>query len=159
MKQMTSLALALLLAFGATAKNHKPTHVTVKGENVTVTYGQPAEGENVVPANGTAWHTGVGEPTIVTLNKGCMFAGRQVNPGTYSLITVPYKGEWIVYLTNEKDNNEIDLEKVKSNNMLYGFAIVGKNDKGVDGYKIEAVNDGLLVSWDHSNIMIPVKPW
>jgi hypothetical protein len=162
MKQITSLALVMLFAFGSSfAKDRISKHVTVKGDNVTVTYGQPSKKQgNVIPEFGKAWRTGVDEPTIVTLPKGCMFAGRQVNPGTYSLVTIPYKGEWIIYLSSNLNLDEnFDAEKVKAENLLYSNELIGHSAKGVDAFTIEAVKDGLLVSWDNSNIMIPVQPW
>jgi hypothetical protein len=160
MKQVTTLALIMLFAFGSSyARTSK--HVTVKGDNVTVTYGQPSKAQgNVVPENDKAWRTGVDEPTIVTLPKGCMFAGRQVNPGTYSLITVPYKGEWLIFLSTDLSIAEgFDINTVRAANVLYSNEMIGSSVKGVETYTIEAVKDGLLISWDHSNIMIPVQPW
>ncbi len=162
MKQITSLALVMLFAFGSSfAKDRMSKHVTVKGDNVTVTYGQPSKKQALTIVDAKPWLTSVDEPAIVTLPKGCMFAGRQINPGTYSLITVPYKGEWIIYLTNKMNPTEADLDlgKLRGENMLYSNEMVGHSDKGVDQFTIEAVKDGLLISWDHSNIMIPVQPW
>ena len=152
----------MLLAFGgAYAKGRLSTHTTVKGENVTVTYGQPSKDDgNVIPAIGTAWHSGIDEPTIVTLPKGCMFAGRQVNPGTYSLITVPYKGEWVIYLIGDlKSDGAVDLEKIKSSNILCGNAVIRHSDKSNEKYTIEAISEGLMISWGNNNITIPVQPW
>lgn len=159
MKQITSLALVMFLAIGSAFAKNKSTHMTVKAENVSVTYGQPKKGGNVIPSFGTAWHTGVDEATLVTLPKGCMFAGRQVNPGTYSLITVPYKGEWIIYLVNDKSSGSIDLEKVKGNNMVYSNAVIQKSDKAVDNFTIDANSEGLVISWDNNMLKIPVQPW
>ena len=163
MKQITSLALIMLFAFGSSfAKDRMSKHVTVKGDNVTVTYGQPSKKQgNVVPESGKPWVTSVDEPAIVTLPKGCMFAGRQINPGTYSLVTIPYKGEWIIYLLNDLNPSadKLTIEKLRAENMLYGNEMIGHADKAVDAFTIEAVKDGLLISWDKSNIMIPVQPW
>lgn len=160
MKQITSLALIMFLAIGSAFAKNKSTHTTVKGENVSVTYGQPTKKTgNVIPAFGTAWHTGVDEATLVTLPKGCMFAGRQVNPGTYSLITVPYKGEWIIYLVNDKSSGAIDLDKVKTNNMVYSNAVIKRSDKTAEVFTINADAEGLEISWDNNLLKIPVQPW
>ncbi len=162
MKRITSLALILLVTFSAAfAKDPASKHVALKGDYISVTYGQPAKGSgSVVPSVGQAWRTGVNEPTLVTLTKGCMFAGRQVNPGTYSLITVPYKGEWQILLNRDISMSEtFDYEKIKNQNCLDGAALVTTSDKKVSNFTIDLNSDGILLSWDKNNVQIPVHPW
>ena len=162
MKRITSLALILLVTFsGAFAKGPSSKHTTLKGDVVSVTYGQPSKKDgNVIPAIGQAWRTGVNEPTLVTLTHGCMFAGRQVNPGTYQLITIPYKGEWTIMLSRDLSYSEtFDFAKLKEQVCLNGTAPITTSDKKVDNFTIDLNNDGILLSWDKNNVEITVKPW
>ena len=163
MKQITSLAFIMLFVFGtAFAKDRTSKHVTVKGDNFELTYGQPSKKQgNVVPEHGTPWVTSVDEPLSITLKKGCMFAGRQVNPGTYTLVTIPYSGEWIIYLINDANPtaDRITIEKLRAENMLYSDAFINTTDKTVENYTIDAVKDGMQISWGNKNIVISIKPW
>lgn len=162
MKQITSLALVLMVTFsGAFAKEPTGKHISLKGDVVSVSYGQPSKKDgNVIPTIGQAWRTGVNEPTLITLTKGCMFAGRQVNAGTYSLITIPHSGEWEIMLNRNTTQSEtFDYDKMKDQTILKGTAVITTSSKKVDAFTIDVNSEGILLSWDKNNIQIPVHPW
>ncbi len=69
-----------------------------------VCYGRPyvkgrtvfgAEGEALVPF-GELWRTGANEPTTIHLASGAAIAGIAVEPGSYSIYTIPGDEEWTV---------------------------------------------------------------
>ena len=72
---------------------------TVAGKPVKLCYGRPSSrgrtmlGGEAVPY-GKLWRTGANEPTIFFTPVAVTVAGISVPPGTYSLYTVPGRGEW-----------------------------------------------------------------
>jgi hypothetical protein len=72
---------------------------TVAGKAVKVCYGRPSLrgrrmlGGEAVPY-GQVWRTGANEPTMIHTTGPITLAGLKVPAGTYSLYTVPGKGEW-----------------------------------------------------------------
>jgi len=160
MKRLMTLAIVTVLGLSTTfAKGVDSKHTTLKNDIVTLSYGQPVgAATSVVPEFGTPWGTGTGEIAEITLSKGCLFADKQVNPGTYSLITVPFKGEWLVFLVNPKDakENMKDLETLRSNSVLSSNAII-KHTEQATGYNVSVKTDGILISWDKNTVFFTVK--
>ncbi len=161
MKRITSLALLLLVTISTFAKAPAGKHTVLKGDIVSVSYGQPAKGDKgATPVNGTIFRNGVGEPTLVTLSVGCLFAGRQVNPGTYSLLAVPGKDEWEIILNKVTDNAEnFNYEGIKEQNILDGQATVTQVDKKVDAFSIELNVDGIVLCYGNNHVNIQIRPF
>lgn len=167
MKQITSLAFLMVFALTtvfAKDKDRVSKHTTVKGDYVSVTYGQPSKkGRDIfgglVPF-GQIWRTGADEATEVTLTRGCMFAGRQVMPGTYTLYTIPNSKEWGIILNSElKQWGAYEYDKIKGSNVLEGTAEVTTLKKSVETFKIDVVAEGIKMSWDKTSVLIPVVPF
>ncbi len=160
MKQITSVALIMLVAASSVfAKDRASKHTTVKNDVVSVTYGKPLQKDGVSIPNGRAWRSGADEPTLVTLTKGCMFGGRQVSPGTYSLITVPNNNKWEILLNTDLSNGTLNYDAIKDKTVLMTTAEVDHNSPSVDVYTIDVNNDGIVISWDKNSVSIPVHPW
>ena len=58
--------------------------------------------EKLVP-NGKVLRTGANEAAEITFYKKVTFGGKEVNPGTYTLFTIPTDEDWIVILNNQKN--------------------------------------------------------
>ncbi|NDC42619.1 MAG: DUF2911 domain-containing protein, partial [Chitinophagia bacterium] len=138
-------------------------HTSFKNALVSVSYGQPDKAAGkVVPAYGTPWGTGVGEIAEVTLPNGCLFAGKQVNAGTYSLVTVPFKGEWLIFLVNPADVKgvaNIDLESIRQKNVVSSNAIIKHNNTDAGNFNLQLKEEGIEITWETNVINIPVKNW
>ena len=88
-----------------------------------------------------------------------MFAGRQVNAGTYTLFTIPGTNEWKIILNKKLGQwGAYEYEKVKDQNILDGNATVKNLDKAVEVFTIELKADGMYMMWDKTSVFIPVKP-
>lgn len=167
MKQITSLAFLMVFALTtvfAKDKDRVSKHTTVKGDYISVTYGQPSKkGRDIfgglVPF-GQIWRTGADEATEVTLTRGCMFAGRQVMPGTYTLYTIPNTKEWTIILNSElKQWGAYNYDKIKDKNVVDGTAEVTTLKKSVETFTIDIVAEGIKMSWDKTSVLIPVVPF
>ncbi len=160
MKRITSLALVMLMAFGgAYAKDRTSKHTMVKNDLITVSYGKVTKKDAVTIPASVAWRTGVDEPTLITLTKGCMFGGRQVSPGTYSLITVANSGQWEILLNTDLSNGTFDYQAIKDKTVLQTTAPVQHTATSVDGFSIDLDNDGIVITWDNNKVAFPVHPW
>lgn len=167
MKQTIALAFFMLLSItGLVAKERVSKHTTVKNNLMSVTYGQPSKKGRVIFADkglvpfGQVWRTGADEATEITLNKGCMFAGRQVVAGTYTLFTIPGTNQWTIILNKKLGQwGAYDYEKNKDQNVLEGEAAVTKLDKPVEMFTIELTDGGMKLMWDQTSVFIPVKPF
>ncbi len=77
---------------------HVKTEAVIDGANISITYGRPAlkgrtVGQEVAPY-GKEWRTGADEATTLVTDKMIMFGSVHLNPGTYTLYTVPNEKEW-----------------------------------------------------------------
>ncbi|MCW3122096.1 MAG: hypothetical protein JWQ38_1588 [Flavipsychrobacter sp.] len=171
MKQALSVALVLLMTIGSVCakdKSRVSPHTTVKGANVSITYGQPSKrgrlifGEKSAGAlqpYGEVWRAGADEATEVTVIKDCMFAGNKLKAGTYTMFIIPDKVEWIVILNSKlKQWGAFEYENIKSSNVL-DAAIAAKHiDKVVETFTITVQNDGFKMEWDQTSAFVSVKP-
>lgn len=131
--------------------------------SVDVKYSRPsAKGRTIfgdlVPFN-EMWRTGANANTTVTLSTPVNFAGTEVKAGTYSLLTIPAKGEWTIVL-NTKTNmwgttgyskvNDVARVTVKTMDVanVETFTIGFDNITGNSGH--------LVLSWATTKVAIPI---
>src|SRR5688572_25266221 len=107
---LTIAAAALATAFSATLTAQKTTEVhpgrggsphvktdyAIDGAKISVTYGRPSlkgRAEAQVMPPGKEWRTGADEATLLTTDKALKFGSVSLQPGTYTVNTVP-GSEW-----------------------------------------------------------------
>lgn len=133
-------------------------------------YGRPSmKGRAIFAAEGLApygklWRTGANEPTIVHLASASTIAGVEVEPGSYSIYTIPGAGEWTVIVNRSisqwghesQYNAAVEAQEV-------GRATVTAEALGeaVEQFTIraEAAGEGkadLLLEWERTRVRIPV---
>ena len=181
MKRTTSLLLILAVAFtgvnaqeknkskkhsseAAQEKERVSKHTTVKGDLISVTYGQPSKkgrvifGEGGLVPYGQVWRTGADEATEITFKKDCVFGDQKVKAGTYSMFTAPYPGEWLVVLNSELGQwGAFGYDKIKNKNVATTNGIVEKLNNEVETFTIAAEKGGMRMSWDKTSVFIPIK--
>ena len=143
---------------------------TLSGQAVKVCYGRPSSNGRVMIGGshvpyGKLWRTGANEPTIFYAPVPLKVAGIAVQPGVYSLYTVPGKTEWEVIVnksvsqwgheneyTPQVKAQEVGRAKVKAetlNSPLETFTIraepQGKNAAS------------LILEWEKAKISIPIQ--
>ena len=75
----------------------------LSGHPVKICYGRPsARGRTMLGGRdvpyGRLWRTGADEPTMIHTTVAISVAGMEIDPGTYSLYTVPGEKEWLIIL-------------------------------------------------------------
>jgi hypothetical protein len=88
-----------LLKTGGGGSPHVRTDWTIDGGKLSIEYGRPSlkgrvPGKDIDPYNGQEWRTGADEATTLTTDKMLMIGPLHLNPGTYTLYTIPVKGTW-----------------------------------------------------------------
>jgi plasmid replication initiation protein len=164
-----TLAIAMILLASATSsfaqmekEPRKSPHETIKGNHITVTYGRPyKKGREIfggLEQYGKVWRTGADEATEITIDKDCIFAGKQLKAGTYTLFTIPEKKDWTIILNSElKQWGAFNYDKIKGKDVLKAEVPAMHLDKTVEQFTITVNDHGLLLDWDHTEVAVPVK--
>jgi hypothetical protein len=142
----------------------------ISGQQVKVCYGRPSArgrvmlGGEAVPY-GKLWRTGANEPTIFYAPIPLNVAGIKVQPGVYSLYTVPGKQQWEVIVNRSisqwgKEDQYTDQVKAQE----VGRAKVKSESAGspVETFTIKAEPNGsksaaLVLEWEKTRVKIPVR--
>lgn len=132
-------------------------------------YGRPSSrgrtmlGGKLVPY-GQLWRTGANEPTIIHLAAAAEIAGVAVEPGSYSIYTIPDEAEWTVIVNRSitqwghesRYTAEVAAEEV-------GRATVARQEltEPVETFTIrsEAAGDQaarLILEWETTRVEIPL---
>lgn len=125
--------------------------------------GRTMIGGEAVPYD-TLWRTGANEPTIIHLTVPAEIAGMAVEPGSYSLYTVPREGDtWTLIVnrstsqwghegryTQEVRDREVGRTEVRHEALpdtIEQFTI-----RPMEG------DSGIVVEWQSSRVRVPITP-
>ena len=159
------LAATTLFAQGMDKKRASP-HETISGNNMKITYGRPykkgrvifGDGKTSLETYGKVWRTGADEATEITLEKDCVFAGKQVKAGTYVLFTIPGENEWGIILNSQlKQWGAFGYDKVKDKDVLNAKVPAKHLDKPVEQFTIIIDKSGFKMEWDNASVYVPVR--
>ncbi len=146
------------------------TEFTLSGQRALLCYGRPSlRGRHMIGGQavpwGKLWRTGANEPTIVHLPVAATIAGIRLEPGSYSLYTIPTEKEWTVIVNRstsqwgEEHSYTADIEKqdvgraqvpaeaLKEPVEQLTIRALGKGPRGAD----------LVLEWERSRVVIPVQ--
>lgn len=140
----------------------------VAGQRVKVCYGRPsARGRTMVGGEsvpyGKLWRTGANEPTMIHTPVKLDIAGITVEPGSYSLYTVPGESEWEVIVNRsitQWGHESRYTDEVRAQEVGRAKVPNGHLDEHVETFTISAepasggVN--LVLRWEHTEVVIPV---
>lgn len=154
--------MLLMTASLACKEKRKSPHETVKGKDVSVTYGRPFKKGRVVFGQlqkyGQVWRTGADEATEITFDKDAQFGGQPVKAGTYTLFTIPNENEWTIILNRQLDQwGAYDYDKFKSKDVLHITVPVKKLNQVVEQHTIRFTPDNtMIIEWDQTQVQIPI---
>ena len=103
------------------------------------------------------WRTGANEATEITFYKDVIFGNKLIEPGTYTLFTIPGDKEWIIILSTAKNvwgsyfyKEEEDVLRVKG--------MVSKNSESVEAFSMMFdENMNLKMGWGNTVVTVPLK--
>jgi hypothetical protein len=144
--------------------------VTVGGEQAKVCYGRPrALGRQVFGALvpfGELWRTGANEPTILHLPFTAEIAGLTVQPGAYSIYTVPQDdAEWTLILNrsiSQWGHPSSYTADVEAQELPRATIRTERLDQHVESFTIRSEPTGadradILLEWERTRARIPIR--
>ena len=138
------------------ASPHETVNATIDGAKISVTYGRPyAKGRKIVgglvPYN-QIWRTGADEATTLVTDKGLMFGSTHLNPGTYTVYTLPGEKEW--QLVINKQTGQWGTEYDQAQDVSRIPMKVGKTAAPVEQFTIAVADTPsggeLRLSWENT---------
>ena len=174
----TLLAIALMAISSSFVQAQKlpgldasPTDVAYLREDgrrstavIKVIYGRPQKkGRTMLgetEAYGKVWRTGANETAEIKFFKDVTLGDQQIAAGTYSLYTIPEKGEWTIII-NAKLDTWGAFEYDESKDVVRFKVPVGKTEAEVEAFTIafegEKGTGTMMLAWETTLIKIPVK--
>ena len=121
--------------------------------------GRTMIGGEAVPY-GQIWRTGANEPTTLHTSVSLSIAGIEVEPGSYSLYTIPREDEdWtlIVNASTSQWGHEGQYPGVQDQDIGRTEVPTESIDEPVEQFTIRPVEDGgaLVLEWQNSRVRIP----
>jgi hypothetical protein len=120
--------------------------------------------ENGLVPFGKVWRTGANEATYIQTNIPLWIQGQKVNPGKYSIWTIPGPQTWQVIFNSTYPRWGIDHNGIALRNPETDVAIaevpIAIQDKVMEQFtiSIEEVDDGLelILWWDRTLVAVPI---
>jgi hypothetical protein len=114
---------------------------------------------------GKLWRTGANEPTIFFAPVPLSVAGIRVQPGVYSLYTVPGKSEWEVVVnrsTSQWGKEDQYTDKVKAQEVGRAKVKTEPVSKPLETFTIRAEpgsgkSAALVLEWEKTRLVVPVQ--
>jgi hypothetical protein len=141
--------------------------IDVGGGQAKICYGRPSLrgrtmiGGEAVPYD-TLWRTGANEPTTLHLNVPATIAGILVQPGSYSLYTVPRAGaEWTLIVnrsTAQWGDEGSYTADVRAQEVGRAQLQAEALDSPVEQFTIRPTDGGLVMEWQTTRVLVPVEP-
>lgn len=152
------------------ASPYDSTLVNIGGAEAKVCYGRPSLrgremiGGELVPYD-TLWRTGANEPTTIHLPVPARIAGIQVEPGSYSLYTVPGQQGWTIIVNRSVDQWGIErayTPEVRAGEVGRAQVLAESTDQTVEQFTIESEPAGanaanLVLEWQNTRVEIPIE--
>jgi hypothetical protein len=143
------------------ASPHETVNASVDGAKISVTYGRPyLKGRKVgaqLAPYGQVWRTGADEATTLVTDKALMFGSTHVQPGTYTLYTLPAENGWQLIIN--KQTGQWGTEYDQKQDLARIPMKVAKTPAPVEQLTI-AINDTpaggeLKLTWENSDVTAP----
>jgi len=142
----------------------------VGGETVKICYGRPsARGRTMIGGEavpyGKLWRTGANEPTMIHTPVSISVAGVEIEPGTYSLYTVPAEGDWEIVVNRSisqwgRENRYTD--EIRAQEVGRGTAKSEHTEEHVETFTMRTEpSDGgviLFLEWENTRVSVPITP-
>jgi Protein of unknown function (DUF2911) len=143
---------------------------TAGGQTVKLCYGRPsARGRKMIGGEavpfGKLWRTGANEPTVIFTPVALDIAGVKVEPGKYSIYSVPNEKEWVIIVnrsTSQWGHESTYTKEVEAQEVGRGKAPVQKLSKPVETYTIvphpaPGEVQHLYLDWETTRVVVTVK--
>lgn len=168
---MVALCSDLAVAQKLPGLDPSPTDIVLlrtdgrKGDLIMkITYGRPQKkGRTMLGGNepyGKVWRTGANESTEVKLYRAVTFGDKTVQPGTYTLYSIPNKDKWTIIINSKLDTwGAYEYDETKDVARIEVPA--GKTDAEVEAFTIAAEGNAssatLALAWENTLVKVALK--
>ncbi|SDC84791.1 Protein of unknown function [Algoriphagus faecimaris] len=134
----------------------------INGKDFLVQYGSPAvKGRtlwgDLVPYE-VVWRTGANEATFVELKEEMKIQGKSIQPGKYSLFTIPKSsGAWTVILNSEWDLEHGHFQYDEKNDVLRVEVTPVWEETSQERLSIDLEAPGLVIRWEKLKLPITIE--
>lgn len=109
---------------------------------------------------GEVWRTGANEATELNIYKPVLFGTTKLNPGTYTLYTIPNKDNWTIIINSdtnvwgaysykkEKDVARMEVKTRRTAAPVESLSMI---------FRPESFGTTLMIGWDDEFVEIPFK--
>lgn len=151
------------------ASPYDSVRVAIGGQTAQVCYGRPyMSGREIfgglVPWD-TLWRTGANEPTIIHTPVAATIAGVRVEPGSYSIYTVPGREQWTIVVNRsitQWGHESSYTDEVRGQEVGRATVPATTVEQPVEQFTIrsEPAGEGsnLILEWERTRVTIPVLP-
>jgi hypothetical protein len=158
------------MAVEGRASPYDSTAVAIGDAQALVCYGRPsARGRTMIGGDavpfGRLWRTGANEPTIVHIPVAASVAGITVDPGSYSLYTIPGEQEWTVIVnraTAQWGHESAYTEEVRAQEVGRTTVAAERVGEHVEMFTIRSEPSGngsdMILEWENTRVRVPVQP-
>ncbi|MBK8341337.1 MAG: DUF2911 domain-containing protein [Flavobacteriales bacterium] len=160
------VAFAGFKVMQATTKKHSPEDTVSYSTDdlqLSVKYCRPFKKAReifggLVPY-GEVWRTGANEPTTFTTSKTLKIQGQPLEPGTYTLWTIPGPTEWTVIWNSKMYPWGITMDQKASREEAYDVVkavVPAQRNEQVEQFTIrfEAEGPTMVLEWDATRIAV-----
>lgn len=111
---------------------------------------------------GEVWRTGANEASTFSTNTTIDFGGAIVEPGTYTLWTIPQKTQWTIILNSKIYGWGVGFDGASPRDSEYDVAKINVPvqplNNVVEQFTIEFVyNVNMDLMWDKTKVSVPIK--
>lgn len=151
------------------------TRIEIAGHAAQVCYSRPAARSRVIfgAAGGATpplvpydrlWRTGANEPTILHLPFRAELAGLALEPGSYSLYTIPGASDWTLIVnrsTSQWGHEARYTPEVQAQEVGRARVPVERLDQHVESFTIRseptATGADIVLEWERTRVRIPMR--
>jgi hypothetical protein len=156
------------------ASAYDSTTINVAGYTAQICYSRPsAKGRTIfgglVPY-GKLWRTGANEPTIIHIPFTAEIAGIRVEPGSYSIYTIPTETDWTIIVNRsisqwghesqykpEIQAQEVGRATVASQHLDdYVETFTIRQEPGAGGTSGSSDTVDLVLEWERTRVRVPI---
>jgi hypothetical protein len=144
--------------------------VTVAGADLLVCYGRPSSRNRVMIGGdnvpyGQLWRTGANEPTTMHIPFPVEIAGIAVEPGSYSLYSIPNPSEWTIIVNRsitQWGEEGSYTEEVRAQEVGRATVPAASTSAPVETFTMtaepgDAEATHLVLEWEGSRVEIPIR--
>jgi len=134
-----------------------PSSYKISDKVVKVVYSRPQLKDRALSKlapNDKVWRTGANEAVEISVYKSIKLGGETIEPGIYSLFTIPGESEWTIILSSDVNvwgsysyNEANDVARIK--------APVSEAKNSLEAFSIVFTDSAMVLGWGTIRVAVP----